>query len=50
MFGLFNKSRYLNLDMFLHVDLYDKIVMPVVLYGSELWGPYRSIKVLQISV
>ena len=42
MFGLFNKGRMLNIDIDLLVDLYDKIVMPVSLYESEIWGIFGS--------
>ena len=42
MFSLISKSRALNLDLDIQIDLFDKIVQPVALYGSEVWGAYES--------
>ena len=49
MFDLFNKSPNLNLDMFLQIYLYDKIVMPVTLYGSEVWDHMGRSNELHVS-
>jgi len=42
MFSLIRKSRKLLLPIDLQIDLFDKIVAPIVLYGSEIWG-YTSV-------
>ena len=39
MFGLISKSRNLNLPLDIQLSLFDSIVKPVMLYGSEIWGP-----------
>ena len=39
LFSLLSKSRALNLELDLQVDLFDKVVSPVLMYGSEVWGP-----------
>ena len=40
VFSLMCKSRALNLTLDVQIDLFDKLVSPVLLYGSEVWGPY----------
>ena len=40
MFSLLKKSRVLNLPIDLQLDLFDKLVTPILLYGSEIWA-YR---------
>ena len=40
LYSIISKSRQLNLDLDLQIDLFDKVVMPVALYGSETWGAY----------
>ena len=42
MFSLISKCRNLNLDLDLQVDLFECIVQPVLLYGSEIWGAYGT--------
>ena len=39
MYNLISKARALNLDLNLQIDLFDRIVQPVLLYGSEIGGP-----------
>lgn len=34
MYGVIRKIRQFNLPL----DLFDKVVMPVLLYGCEVWG------------
>ena len=40
MYALISKSRRLNLsiDIQLHVHLFDSLVIPILLYGCEIWG------------
>ena len=45
MYSLRMKSRRLNLPVDLEIDLFDKLVIPILLYGSEVWG-FESIKQL----
>jgi hypothetical protein len=32
------KKKYHNLSVSCQLDLFDKVVKPIVLYGSEVWG------------
>ena len=38
MFSLLKKIRILNLPIELQIDLFNKMVKPVLLYGCKLWG------------
>ena len=38
MYSLIKKSRSLLLPVDLQIDLFDKMVKPILLYGSEVWG------------
>ena len=38
MFSLLRKIKCLNLPFDVQIDLFNKIVKPVLLYGSEIWG------------
>ena len=38
MFLLLRKCRKLSLPVDIQVDLFDKMVVPILLYGSEVWG------------
>ena len=38
MFALIKKGKNLNLPLDVMVDLFDSMVLPVLLYGSEIWG------------
>ena len=38
MFPLLSKSRVLNLPIDLQLDLFDKLVTPILLCGSEIWA------------
>ena len=38
MFSLLKKIRILNLPIELKIDLFNKMVKPVLLYGCKLWG------------
>ena len=47
MFSLITKSRRLALPVDIQCELFDKIVVPILLYGSEVWG-YSNL--LQVEV
>lgn len=38
MFSLLKKSQNLNLPIDLQIDLFNKTIKPILLYGCELWG------------
>ena len=38
MFALLSKGRRLNLPIDVMLDLFDKTVVPVLIYGCEVWG------------
>ena len=38
MYALLKKSRKLGLDIDVQLKLFDSVVMPVALYGCEIWG------------
>ena len=39
MFSILKKSRQLNLPIDLQLHLFNAIVLPMVLYGCEVWAP-----------
>ena len=38
MYGVIRKIRQFNLPVVCQLDLFDKMVLPVLLYGCEIWG------------
>ena len=38
MFALLRKARFLSLPIDIINDLYDKMVIPILTYGAEVWG------------
>lgn len=38
MFSLISKSRRLSLPINIQLQLYDSLVLPIMLYGCEIWG------------
>lgn len=38
MFSLLQKSRHLQLDTSVQVELINTLVRPILSYGSEVWG------------
>ena len=38
MYGILKKCRQNNLSIDCQMDMFDKIVVPILLYGSEVWG------------
>ena len=47
MYSVIGKCRKFDLPVDLQVELFRPMVMPVVLYGSEVWG-YHVIRDVQI--
>jgi len=45
MFSVIKKSRRLHLDFDTQLHLFDSMVVPIMLYGSEVWG-YSDLKLL----
>ena len=46
MFSLLRKIRNLNLPISLQIDLFDKMIKPILLYGSEIHG-FGNIDILE---
>ena len=46
-FSLLSKVRQLNLAVDVFNELFERLVIPVLLYGSEIWG-YENTKQLQV--
>ena len=38
MYSLYKKSRSLNLPIDIQLNLFDKVVLPIMLYSCEVWG------------
>ena len=39
MYSILSKGRALNLSLDIMLDLFVKMICPVQLYASEVWGP-----------
>ena len=48
LFVLEKKSRILKLPIDLQIELFDKTVLPILLYGSEVWGFSNYIEHIEI--
>ena len=46
MFSLLTKSKKLELPLDIQSELFDQLVSPILLYGSEIWG-YEDCKILE---
>ena len=46
MFALITKARKLHLPIDVQLELFDAVVTPVVLYGSEIWC-YEGCEILE---
>jgi len=46
MYDILNKERVHNLSVSCQLDLFDKIIIPMLTYGSEIWG-YENIDILK---
>ena len=38
MFSLITKSRRLDVPIDITLDLFDQLILPILIYGSEVWG------------
>ena len=47
MFSLITKSRRLDVPIDITLDLFDKLVLPILIYGSEVWG-HSNLKPIEI--
>lgn len=46
MFSVFKKCRLLHLPVDLQFDLFDQMVLPIVMYGCEVWG-YENMNIME---
>ena len=46
MYGIIRKIREFKLPIECQFDLFDKVVVPVLLYGSEVWG-YERLEIIE---
>ena len=42
MYGVIGKCRKHNLSIDCKLDMFDKVVKPIILYGCEVWGFNQS--------
>ena len=47
LFGLNSKAERLHLPPDIHIDLFNKMVLPICIYGCEVWG-YANVEKLEI--
>jgi hypothetical protein len=47
MFNLLHKAKRLHLPLDIICELYDSLVVPILLYGSEIWG-FQDMKDIEI--
>ncbi len=46
MFAVMRKNRYLNLPIDIQLELFDRMIEPILLYGSEVWG-FESLGIIE---
>ena len=46
MYGVIRKIRQFNLPISCQFDLFDKVMLPVLIYGCEVWG-YENLQVVE---
>ena len=46
MYSVLKKGRQNNLSIECQLDLFDKMVLPILIYGSEIWG-FENIDILE---
>ena len=46
MYGVIRKIRQFNLPISCQFDLFDKVLLPVLIYGCEVWG-YENLQVVE---
>ena len=47
MFSLITKSRLLQVPIHITLDLFDKLGLPILIYGCEVWG-HSNLKLIEI--
>ena len=47
MFSLITKSRRLYVPIDITLDLFDRLVLPILIYGSDVWG-HSNLKPIDI--
>ena len=47
MFALLNKCNTLDSPIDVQLDLFDKTILPIMIYGCEVWG-YENVKILEL--
>ena len=47
MFALLNKCDTLDLPIDVQLDLFHKTILPIMIYGCEVWG-YENVKILEL--
>ena len=47
MFGLNQKALNLQLPPDIHIDLFEKMISPIFLYGCEIWG-YSNLELVEV--
>ena len=45
MFVILKKSKELDLPIDLQLELFDSLILPILLYGCEVWG-YENVLIL----
>ena len=48
MFTLFRKARILRLPVDIILELFDKTVVPILLYGVEIWGVEGKLREIEV--
>ena len=46
LYGVFRKIRYFKLPIDCQLDLFDKVINPILLYSCEVWG-YENINIIE---
>jgi hypothetical protein len=46
MYGLLQKCRKHKLSIECQLDTFDKTILPILLYGSEIWG-FENIDIIE---
>ena len=49
MFSLLQKSRKLGLNVDIQMQLFDSLVLPIYLYGCEVWG-FKHVEIAESSI
>ena len=47
LFGLKSKKEMYDLPFDIVIDLFDKMILPILLYGCEIWG-YEDLECIEV--